>query len=406
MPKQPIIPSYRFHKASGQAVVVLSGKSFYLGPWNSPESRAEYERIVAEGLANGRRLSTATDGVDAVSSASTPAALTVVELIAAFWDHAKQHYRHADGRQTREVDNLRDALRPVKQLYGHTAAQDFGPLGLRAVQQEMIKASLSRTVINDRIKRIRRVFRWAASVEMIPATVVQALETVPPLKRGRTEAKESPGVKPVKWEHVEATLPHLPRAVAAMVLVMRYSNCRAEDAVIMRGCDLTMKGDVWEFRPSTHKNEWREEISSVHKRIVYLGPRCQEIIRPFLQADLQAYLFSARESRAAYQAQRALTRKTKRTPSELRRKRKAIPKRSAGDRYTVNTFQQAIRRTCHTMGVPVWTVLQVRHTRATEVRAQYGLEGAAASLGDKVEAAQIYAEKNHQLARKIAGETG
>jgi len=405
MSKQPRIPSYRFHKASGQAIVVLSGKSFYLGPWNSPESRAEYERVVAEWLANGRRVPPGSDS-QKPSSATVPAAFTVVELIAAFWDHAKKHYRHADGRPSREVDNLRDALRPVRQLYGHTEAHAFGPLALRAVQQEMIKDGLSRTVINDRIKRIRRVFRWATSVELIPAAVVQALETVPPLKRGRTEARESPGVKPVKWDQVEETLPHLPRAVAAMILVMRYSNCRAEDAVLMRRCDLTMKGDVWEFRPSTHKNEWREEVSSIHKLVVYLGPRCQEIIRPFLKADLQAYLFSPKESRAAFLAERASLRKTKRTPGELRRQRKKNPRRAAGDRYTVNSFQQTVRKTCRKIGVPVWTILQVRHTRATEVREHYGLEGAAASLGDSVEAAQIYAEKNRQLARKIANETG
>jgi hypothetical protein len=49
----------------------------------------------------------------------------------------------------------------------------------------------------------------------------------------------------------------------------------------------------------------------------------------------------------------------------------------------------------------------VRHSRATEVREQYGVEGAQASLGNaRVETAQIYAEKNQQLARKIAKEMG
>jgi integrase len=187
---------------------------------------------------------------------------------------------------------------------------------------------------------------------------------------------------------------------------MRYSNCRAEDAVIMRGCDLTMKGDVWEYRPASHKNQWREESSPTHKRVVQVGPRCQEVVRPFLKADLQAYLFSPRESRAAYQAQRAAARKTKRTPSELRRKRKPSASRAPASRYTVNSFQQAVRRGCRKAGVPPWTVLEIRHTRATEVRQRYGLEGAAAALGDRVEAAAIYAERNHQLAQRIAHEIG
>jgi hypothetical protein len=192
-----------------------------------------------------------------------------------------------------------------------------------------------------------------------------------------------------------------------MVQLMRFSNCRAEDAVILRGCDLTMACDVWEYRPAGHKNLWREADSPIHKRVVYLGPRCQEVIRPFLKADPQAYLFSPKESRADYQARRAAQRKTKRTPSEQRRKRTGkSPKRMPGDRFTVNSLQQSVRRACRRAGVPVWAVLQIRHTRATEVRQVYGLEGAAASLGDSVEAAQIYAARNRQLATRIAREIG
>ena len=63
----------------------------------------------------------------------------------------------------------------------------------------------------------------------------------------------------------------------------------------------------------------------------------------------------------------------------------------------MNTFQQTVRKTCQKMKLPVWTVLQVRHSRATEIRERYGLEGAAASLGDSVEAAAIYAEKSQHL---------
>ena len=40
------IPKYRLHKASGQAVVTLRGKDYYLGPHGSPESRAEYDRLI------------------------------------------------------------------------------------------------------------------------------------------------------------------------------------------------------------------------------------------------------------------------------------------------------------------------------------------------------------------------
>jgi hypothetical protein len=46
-----IIPSYRLHKPSGRAVVTLSGRDHYLGAHGSPESRREYDRLVAGWLA-------------------------------------------------------------------------------------------------------------------------------------------------------------------------------------------------------------------------------------------------------------------------------------------------------------------------------------------------------------------
>ena len=48
------IPGYLFHKASGQAIVVLNGRMSYLGEHGSEESRQEYDRLISEWLANGR----------------------------------------------------------------------------------------------------------------------------------------------------------------------------------------------------------------------------------------------------------------------------------------------------------------------------------------------------------------
>ena len=53
MPRSRTVPSYRLHKPSGQAVVTLrtaegGRRDVYLGVYNSPESRAEYGRLIAE----------------------------------------------------------------------------------------------------------------------------------------------------------------------------------------------------------------------------------------------------------------------------------------------------------------------------------------------------------------------
>jgi integrase len=394
MPNRLIrVPSYRLHRPSGQAVVTLNGKDRYLGRHGSQESRDEYDRLVAEWLASGRQQRQAED---------VPAGILINEMILAVWREAERHYRTPDGTPTGELDNLRAALSPLRRLYGRTPAEAFGPLALRALREQLIKTGLCRQTVNARVNRIRRAFRWAASLELIPASVAQALATVPGLQRGRCDAPEGKGVRPVRWEDVEATLPHLPRPVAAMVLLMRFSNCRAEDAVAMRGCDLRMEGDVWSYRPGSHKNAWRG-----HERVIHLGRQVQEVLRPFLNADLQAYLFSPKDALTEHHRRRGSQRKTRQTPSELRRQRKPNPRWVPRPAYDVNTFQQAVRRACRRAGVPGWSLLQVRHTRATEVRELFGVEGAAAILGHRrVETSQIYAEKNERLSKEIAREIG
>jgi len=45
--RSPRIPKYRLHKASGQAVVTLSGRDIYLGKHGSEESNARYHEEIA-----------------------------------------------------------------------------------------------------------------------------------------------------------------------------------------------------------------------------------------------------------------------------------------------------------------------------------------------------------------------
>src|SRR3954453_5623607 len=49
-------PSYRHHKGTGQAVVTLNGKDFYLGVHGTPASKQKYDRLIAEWYANGRQV--------------------------------------------------------------------------------------------------------------------------------------------------------------------------------------------------------------------------------------------------------------------------------------------------------------------------------------------------------------
>ena len=53
--KRGSIPTLRRHKATGKAVVTLSGQDFYCGTRGTKASLAEYDRHVNEWLTRGRR---------------------------------------------------------------------------------------------------------------------------------------------------------------------------------------------------------------------------------------------------------------------------------------------------------------------------------------------------------------
>lgn len=185
-------PNYRLHKASGQAVVTLDGRDHYLSVHQSQVSLDEYRRMVAEWIANGNRR----PGAEQTD-------LSISELILAFYRHAEGYYWKTDGSPTSELGNIAFALKPLRELYEHTFAQDFGPLALKSVRQTMIDKKIVRTSINRNIGRIVRMFRWAVENEMVPPSMHHALRAVAGLRYGRSNAKESKPVKPVADAFIE-----------------------------------------------------------------------------------------------------------------------------------------------------------------------------------------------------------
>ena len=110
MPRQvSSVPAYCLHRHSGQAIVRIAGRDHYLGPHGCEESRAEYDRVIAEWLASGRRFESAAPTVEWPT-------ISVNEVLLAFLDFAERYFR--DGNEvSKEVVNFKLALRPLKQLY-------------------------------------------------------------------------------------------------------------------------------------------------------------------------------------------------------------------------------------------------------------------------------------------------
>lgn len=396
MPKTNSLPRYRLYKRTGNAVVTLDGRDFYLGTYGTAESRAEYERLLGEWMVTGRSLP--------AKSNKPSQGIAVVELVKRFFtEHVTRHYRHPDGMPTKEQPNSRLALRIVRELYGRSAAADFGPLALKAVRQRMIGDGGSRQYINKHVRRILLMFKRAVENELLPSSVYEALKCVSGLEKGRCDARETDPVRPVVDAHILAIRPYVNPQVWAMVELQRLTGMRSGEVTIMRASDIDIAGVEWNYRPASHKTAHHG-----HERAVPLGPKARAIIRQFLKVEAGAYLFSPSDAeldrRAAQHAARKIPIRQGNRPGSNRKKK---PKRRPREYYSPDTYRIAIRRACKKASVPTWHPHQLRHTFATKVRKEFGIEPARILLGHRSMAVtELYAEIDRAKTRHVVERIG
>ena len=369
-------------KATGQAFVKLDGRHVGLGKFGTEEAERNYRRIVSEWKARGCH--------------APRQHVLVKHVIAGYWKHAEVYYRK-NGSPTSELSVLRLALRYLNELYGLEAAAEFGPLKLKACREEMIDAGLRRSTINGYVSRIKQAFRWATENELIPGGVHQALQAVVGLKRGRSRAKDSKPVPPVALSDVESAVEQLPRQVSVMVWLQWWTGMRPQEVVQMRMSDLDRGGRVWLYRPRTHKCEHMDV-----DRVIAIGPKGQEILQPFLKLDPEASLFSPKDAERDRRAEQRSRRKTKLWRShsnKARRLRRGSNAQNIRDCYDTASYRRAVARACEKAGVVRWSPNQLRHSAATRIRKELGIESAQAVLGHRnLETTQVYAEVNQQRA--------
>jgi integrase len=415
------IPRASRHR-TGQAVVRLNGHDHYLGRHGTPEAKAAFERLIARWLAHGRTLPP-EDG----------AGLTVNEVILGYVRHAEQHYQVSGGKCS-ELDGIKDALSIVKAMYGRRPAADFGPKALKAVRQKMVERGWSRNYVNKQVNRVKRMFRWAAGEELIPPSVYHGVQSVPAIRRGQPGLREARPVRPVAAQLLDVTLPHLTPVTRTMAELQLLTGMRPGEVCILRPCDLDVTGRVWVYRPASHKTAHHGK-----RREVYLGPKAQEVLKPWLPAETFAYVFSPACSEELRRAEQRCNRKTPLTPSQAARRPKARPKRPKGARYDVDGYRRAIFYACAKADrlarqaaedaraaaegrepvrvparvpaaerlVPQWHPNQLRHNAATALRKEYGIELARIILGHSTAfTTEIYAERDRQTALDVVLKVG
>jgi integrase len=410
MSKPASLPTLTHQKARARGVVRLNGHDHYVcrsGEWPADQkeppaaARAEYDALIARWLAGGRKP---LHQPAVVAPVEEKPKVSVAEVLLAYLEHAQVYYRHPDGRPTTEVKEIRLSLRPLRELFALSPADAFDSLALESLRDHMISKGWCRTLINRRVERVRRCFKWAAKKKLVTAAVCAELSTVEELKRGRSKARESKPVEPVDPAHVAAVLPRLSAHLRAVVELMQLTGMRPGEACRLRLGEVDRTGDVWAYRPALHKTRHRG-----HSRLVPLGPRARAVLEGFLagrEVGPDEPVFSPRREREERFARWRAARKSKVPPSQQCR-RKAAPRRVPAAEYHPHALAAAVRRACERVGVPTWHPHQLRHSFASDVRKRFGAEAAQVLLGHaQLSATELYARKNEALALQVAAAIG
>ena len=471
MPRSSL-PQLRRHKGTGQGLVRLPdanaspprARDFWLGVWPEsqeqppPTVRQKYDSVIAEWLAAGRELARmpslagkiqppVADATPSRGVARSPqkegSGSTVLEVIAAYVEHAQAYYVDPEGKPTSEMKEIVLSLRPLRFFHAEEPADAFGPLKLKRLREHLItgyehsrygpQPALCRKLINRRVDVIKRMFKWAASEELVPPSVYHGLQAVAGLRRGRSAARETGPVLPVEVDLVERTLPHLPPHVAGILELMLHTGMRPGEACRIRLAEIDRSGEVWLYRPSRHKTAHHG-----HARVIAVGPKAQSVLRRFIRVQCphcgaagrpeilgfvegrcpqcavptvevhpsSEAVFSPWWQREERYLEMRRARKTKVQPSQENR-RKEDAQRLPGESFTPSALGHSIRVACKRHHLSLWHPNQLRHTHATLVRRAFGLEAAQVVLGhSKADITQVYAERDEALAASVALKMG
>ena len=396
------VPQMRQDKERNRAYVRIDGKRHRLGQWGSVQAQVKYDALIAAWLASGRDN---TDGAAAAmpekpKPAPTPCSsgvLTVADLLTMWMEDIATNGKGIDSSS---YGSARAAGRALS-AYLALPANDFGPKAFKEVMRAYAKVPVvrrkrqpdgtivdvkkprTRNYVNSIMKRIRNMFAWGVSEELIDESKAWRLDSVPLLTYDDPHTRESERRTPAKEEDVAATLQALTKECAALVQVLSLTGCRPKEV-----CQMTMEQihdrdkKVWRYVPKRHKNTWRGKI-----RHIAIGPRCQEIINNQIEE------FGLGDTDAIFSPRRSVPRK---------KKRDSNPDPRAREFYDSKIVRKAVARGCEVAGVDHWFPYMCRYATAVKARQEGGIATTSATIGNTEAVAEHYAPENFERAEAFA----
>ncbi len=321
-----VTPQYRVD-ATGRAFTKVNGKFITLGRDGDPQARIKFATVIQQ-VISGELPSHDSD-----SSIQT---VSVNELCLRFLIDYCPRYRTSNNSESAEVRCFRSVIKILRAMYGETPADEFGPLRLRSVREAMVEKGWSRKFINKQIGRVRLIFRLGVSWEMVRGIVVTELKTVPALIEGETSAPERLARHAVPHEDLDAVRKRLRQRNRDLFDLLLLTGARPGELLGLTTAMIEKNGEIWRCELNEHKTRRHGK-----RRVLFFNPSAQQILRRYLQADQESRLFPIR-----------------------------------GD-----TFSAAIKSACIRAGVPPFTPHALRHTTATRLVDEIGLEAARHLLG-------------------------
>jgi len=374
-------PQYK--KCGKYAVVYIDGKRIFLGLFGSEESKIAYARQLAERASPN------------FIPPKGEKDITVKELAATFLDHAQAALKKPNYTHHRIV-----VVDFLNRLYGDgTLVNDFNRSCLKLVREAMIKARrkdgrqrFCRNQINDYTARIVRIFTWGVEEGIVHSDTAALLKAVKPLEEGYPGTFDHEEREDVPDAVIKATLPFMPPTLRAMIKLQRLTGCRPSEIFKMRVGQIDKHSDreLWLYHLSQHKTKAKTK----RKKVIPLGKPEQELIAPYLEGKKATEaVFSPR---TAYM--------------ERYDGKRTVPKHYS-EFYNKDSLRQAveyaINRGNKTLSaeeqIPYWTPYEIRHTAATAMEEESGLDDAQALLDhSSAQTTKRYAHARLQKLKALA----
>lgn len=343
---------------------------------------------------------------------------TIGELFEKYETYFRKNAPKVRGRQEHPDLRIIERVRHFMQPYSHWPVDSFGIDELNDIRDKLLihkyetgkkKKHYVRRGINDTLEWIKKIIEWGVGRRIVSIETFMSIQKeFKPLKMGQKGAKDNIKREKITEEEFEKVVNTVTSVVGDMFRLLWHTGMRPCEVCEMRPFDILRDDpECWIYIPGRDKSPVGDHKTTHFEKVkvIALAGECIDILSKRIDDfDSKEYIFSPKES---IDEHRKTKRKNRKTPLSCGNKpgsnKKQNPKRKPSEKYSNNSFRQAIQRACKRVGVKQLTTYDLRRTAATKTRAELGKDAAGTLLGHvETSTTDIYLLEEVQEAMKLA----